>query len=1066
MLAVFCRVRSPRIVVSLGILVALFTLGCCGGGNPPTAPQPAVESPLSMLPALDALPQLPPGESGLVRGTSLSGPGWQEIALDQPNFSTQSSQAVASAGGWKLEAASGMAWKIWALGNWPADTAPTGLNSLVSSVSCEYYLAFSDYYGGRWRMLGPFSSSQMVQYDPEDGFATPGRYVSPRGLHYVALLVPEGGSLQLDALEIGVHGGGSAPEMTMIGLSDGSSEQKVIIHWPNSPDYADADFMGYAVERRPASGGNWQRISGAPFRSAVYIDEESQPGVFNRYRVSATDSSGNTAYSSSLLVAALPGNDAAPVVMPVVPQGPLYGPVQVSLDLSGSYDPDGTPISGYSFFLNGADGPISTPDPVLDVTLQPGCYSLFFIATSNGKSSSTNAQLKVYPRWEEQPHTVTSGPHLIPRSPSFQPVANPDGSSTLLFYDVLQPGLSALTHRPDGTQEWDFLPLPGSGNGSLSEPVETDGGYSVMVYQPSRETLCYWDGEELSFVDFTSGFADSEFIGLAATNIGQLFYIYFNDTGVDFDLTLTRIKAGTTEVVRPGLAAATSADIEFDPASGGVDIVVSGGSAEWIRRMPDGSFNSAVVSPAPTSFVDLEHDPSTNRPAVILLQGSQYFYSALNADLQTWSALQIIDPSGTQTIGGDLIAADGRLYCQLTDSVSGVCRLFALESGNWSLVNEDDDFPCLGLQHLLRLPGSTGFRSYTMLSSWNIAIKDITTQDSQTALPGIPAASGHGLHMAAAASENELHVVEERFGKIWHYHSSDGENWTEGAFNPAGYFPRLCRDTAKHLFLSFHDGVDAQLQEWNGAAFAGLATLGASNDVIPLLSGERNYLIQVDDRGNVPAFLRSQRQGQLPIDTLLTNLPVWDGQPVLAGSTALSLVNYGGSSPDTGQLGIVGYGLSSVVHLADVPLSFTDDYFVESRWIDGGVQLGLPYFQDRPVWYVAYGPELRPIRVRMSLLSEPYIEDLPLSIQLFTHGDLRRTVSVMNTNGMSLVAFVSDNSGPERLLEWETFGEYESLPLPEGRIYSQGQLATGPDGRWHLFYRDLANDELKVLSTI
>src|SRR5690606_15214005 len=159
------------------------------------------------------------------------------------------------------------------------------------------------------------------------------------------------------------------------------------------------------------------------------------------------------------------GNDAPPVIIAGLPAGPLQGPAHVRIDLSGSYDPDGSSITMYSISFGGIPDDIVSPDPVQDIILQPGCYHITAYGTSNGLSGSTDAYLKVYPQWQDDPAVVVSGPASIPRSLSMQAVDNQDGSATLVFYDVLQPGLTAVTDHTDGSRSWDFLPLPGSSSG-------------------------------------------------------------------------------------------------------------------------------------------------------------------------------------------------------------------------------------------------------------------------------------------------------------------------------------------------------------------------------------------------------------------------------------------------------------------------------------------------------------------------------------------------------------------------------------------------------------------------
>ena len=51
--------------------------------------------------------------------------------------------------------------------------------------------------------------------------------------------------------------------------------------------------------------------------------------------------------------------------------------------------------------------------------------------------------------------------------------------------------------------------------------------------------------------------------------------------------------------------------------------------------------------------------------------------------------------------------------------------------------------------------------------------------------------------------------------------------------------------------------------------------------------------------------------------------------------------------------------------------------------------------------------------------------------------------------------------------EWSNFGDWEQLPLPQGmHDDSLHELVIGPDGRWHIIYRDYVNDDLRIISTV
>ncbi|MCB1219546.1 MAG: hypothetical protein H7A35_02125 [Planctomycetales bacterium] len=1018
-----------------------------------------------MLPSMGSLGEAVPQALGIQHATSLAAPGWYELALDQPDFSQQASQAVMDGGGWQFDAGVQAAWKIWAVGPWPGDSAPTGLNCLVSSVSGEYYLACSDFFSGRWKMFGPFNGDTEQQYDPEDPFASPKRYTSPLGLHYIALVVPPGGSLHLDAMEVGAYGGSDGP-LPVGQIFDGSSATNIMFSWQHSGSFNDADFLGYSIERQPQSGGAWLPLNPVLLRDNHFTDLDIPPGQIMRYRIGSWDTAGNVSYGQSKNLFADAAFDAPPVMIAKMPTGPLHGPAQITIDLSDSYDPDGTDITAYSISF-GANTPyLVSPDPVNTVTLQPGCYYITIAGLSNGKTGTTDAYLKVYPQWQADPTTVVSGPNAIPRAASMKAVDNPDGSSTLVFYDIMQPGITALTQHLDGSSSWDYLPLLGTGNGLLSEPARTSQGWLFSVYQPTRETAFYWDGSKLGYLDYAYTLSNTDRFAIAANAADEIYYAYMFNNGLDYSLMLTDLQPGGSQVIMAGLPTLGYVDMQYDPVSDSLDIIYGGNNASWIRRHADGSMDTAVISAAATNTVNIEQDPATGRPCVLMFQGTQHFYSALNEDLLSWSAPQTVDAVNQQFGGGDLLCVDGTQYAQLVDSTNGVARLYRNDAGLWTVVNTADFPQCYGPQELLRIPGDSRFRRFMNLASWDLRIDDITSTDSESEVDVVPGVVGNGLHMMASSSTNELHMVQVRAGKIYHFHSSDAVNWTEDPVVPNGSFPRLCSDILGNMFMGYYTPGFAQLVRWDGNAFVAEHTLDSSNDVRPLLSGELSYYFSVDDRTNVPPYMRTKMSGDPQSDIQLDGLPVWDGQPVIHSSDAVSLVAFGGTGIKDSKLGVIKQGNPEIEYVCDPVMAFAEDYFVASRVIDGSIMVSQPFAIPVPCWHVAYGPEITPIRVSYSLFGNLSWETLPFSNPLFQAGELRRTVSSMSSNGLCSVAFVSDNSGPEHLLEWSNFGDWETLSLPAGRHYSQGQLATGPDGRWHLFYRDLATDEVKVLSTL
>jgi len=79
-----------------------------------------------------------------------------------------------------------------------------------------------------------------------------------------------------------------------------------------------------------------------------------------------------------------------------LPYGKQYGPANVTIDLTGTFDPEGDPITEYD--VQGGSGlPLTVSlTPQFNLTLQPGCYNLVLIAKTAGGSGFAVCQLKVY----------------------------------------------------------------------------------------------------------------------------------------------------------------------------------------------------------------------------------------------------------------------------------------------------------------------------------------------------------------------------------------------------------------------------------------------------------------------------------------------------------------------------------------------------------------------------------------------------------------------------------------------------------------------------------------------
>lgn len=364
---------AARLILTLLITSVLMLVFGCGGSRPealPTRPEPSagVTAPqgLAGMPDLTGLP-------AAQHTLSMLGPGW--LPLDPQATVSTANAALGPGAALTLNAAGSMAYAVYGVRGFDGDNGPTSARITLSSLTGQFYIGFSDYVTGAWRFAGPFTGDVSADIPlPAGGgssaYTAPSAFTSAAGTCYMVVAVPQGGVLTLTGVELGVQGGVKAPLWTPFeGLSGGDAG--CLLSWQPSLSEPDPDFMGYQLERAPLLHGDFAPLTPGLITGTSFLDTTGDMDVLYRYRLAAVDASGNQSLWAEGTGQATTGALTNPVPVLKVPRGPLHSPAQVTLDLSGSYDPAGVGITDYEFSFQIYPKTVSGASPTLTLTLPP-----------------------------------------------------------------------------------------------------------------------------------------------------------------------------------------------------------------------------------------------------------------------------------------------------------------------------------------------------------------------------------------------------------------------------------------------------------------------------------------------------------------------------------------------------------------------------------------------------------------------------------------------------------------------------------------------------------------------
>ncbi|MBN2081344.1 hypothetical protein JW859_03960 [bacterium] len=1093
MLAIACVLLNLTLTVS------------CGGsaveppdpGTAATGPALTGEAEMAEIPGLDALAEPD-------RELSIAGPGW---------FTIDPKQTVRRAGGQPslpgqiiLAAASSPAYAIYGVRGFDGDMMPTSYRLDLAGVTGEYFLAISDYTAGQWRFLGHWDEARTIEIPLLSEYSAADAYTSPQGWHYFAIIIPTGGGLTINGVELGVHGGqdvtGSAGSLFGAGGENG-----FYLMWAHSAHYLKPDFAGYVIERAPILGGEFTRLTPAPVMACWFEDPTAELDTVYRYRVAEVDTTGNLGPWSVCNDGPVTGEPALPMVNVTLPRSHYYGPAQVTFDLSESFDPEGQALTEYGVKITNSPIDITGADPVINVTLQPGTYFVLLNAAAGARSNVIALPVAVYPRWQDQSYLVRDPDQCTLSRALFLRAGRLPATGQLVFAgaDPTSHGLFIWCENEAGTG---FRPYPVPayihpfdciyGVDGIGEPtVIGDTLYFPFSGAAYNECVAF-DGENATAYPLCLRSTSPAF-ALAADGDGHLWYFYQADTGGTLVLRAAQLgAAGSVVELFPDLLAGLLAlDVAYNPASNSFCIVFrndtgAGNDVHWTELNPEtlAVGVSAVIGASTINGpVDLEINPATQQPCVIFRQSSGVHYYHVYRQYEgggTWSPGAPIDDTSTNSYCADLIAANGTVYASF-GLLSGVTNLYEWNSG-WTVRNScTAPFLAPSELALVAEPASAAFTTFGRVPNGEIFIERLESDGTDTFYPwSLPATEGQGQELHGTAGSDGIHLVwNAATSQLWrHVSSADGEAWAiHGDLPDGGVSLDISSTSTGEVYAS---GVHpllgtAELYYWDGGDFhSRLSYPGCHIHTRPLLSRNplSNQITWVVDQEVPPHAANyvtgNESLGLTTVNVPLVHSPIWVG----AALPGLGLIEQryvmfaGGMNWAEGTLGYFvsnGSALDPVFQpIVGFPYNFLTANEVWGRTIDTSVYMGPRVNEYCEVYWTTHDNLMTPRRYSLQhpLFGHNSIAYLEMETEPY-QAEVRRTVSSEITWGVSAVTLMADLWGDDVLFEWSNFGDWEELQLPDGMDYmSKPELVVGRDGRWHIIYRNYCTDQIMCRSTL
>jgi hypothetical protein len=1030
---------------------------------------------------------------------SLVGPGF--FPLEQLAILRSAHMTLGAEPKIDLDAASGMAYAVYGVYGFDGDNGPTSARLTADSASGQLYVGFSDYEHGHWIFSGPFTmpagGGTLEAEIPNTGeYVSAAAFVgSPYRATYLAVLVPEGGSLSGAAVELGVHGGSQGPQpcRSMSGLGGSSG---MMLHWEHSPSYLDPDFAGYLIERAPRFAGSFTRLNSAPVRDDWMSDPGAQVGEAYRYRVAALDASANMSTWATGPGSRSSGELMAPVPVVNLPHGPLFGPVTLNIDMGGSYDPEGGVIDNYE--IQDAEGDVlySSPAYVVNREFQPGCYTLRFIVSVGARYGSSTRMLKVYPQWRDHAVLVSAPATQVSTPTLAAPTAMYDAGSATAYlsgYDLYSSAYVVEAFSA-GSATVRVLRIPTlSYQPALftAEPVQMAGEFFAPMSFELWIGLMHVTSSEVSWLltSLSFGTQTNDRAAFATDGTSKLWEVKGWDSG-GYRLVIKAVHgAGSAYLLDPA-PDLIALDAVYNPSANAVEVVYSApGTTEWMRADADSLavVDSAQIAPLSSPSVDIEYFAEVGEPCVAYCSGGIVRYRQHTG--AGWSAEEQPDPTGNHLTSMDLEVVTNGVRIAIGE-IGGQASTYRMAGpGVWT--KRDINHATATNSYLNMAPCSDTGEDYLVADSAtnrHVYFARENGDGTEDMIYDRPPTVGQGFEMHGAGGGDGLHAVwRNLLGSAVHVIGSpDGESWAHGVSLGDPDHLDLVALKDGTVYLSRFEAGSATLAHWDGVCFAAGPNVISAVDYRPFFAKGRPSTMfswAAYDPGT-SSWVVYQGNESAPYDTasaLCQEGPAYDGVGLIqstGGSPGYStdyLALHGGAALTDSEIGLYG----SIFYLPAFMFKPSDSPgFMYSTFVRGRTLAAAQYFLNsgvvRDAYYMSNGAAYTALRYT------PY-SFYPASerTELYTnmddpYADARRTVSAMTTQSGTAVALICDLGGHEVYMEWSGFnGEWEQLPLPgpdtafssEGRM-SQAELFTGLDGRWHILYRDWNTDEIYCRSTL
>ncbi|MCB1219547.1 fibronectin type III domain-containing protein [bacterium] len=1003
------------------------------------------------------------GLDGLKAG-SIAGPGWHSIELTGPGLANDESGVVPNGADLKFGGEQAC-WKLWAVSGWDGDNAPTSLRSTVESLSGTYHLGWTDYVDGRWHFSEALSGDGEAEFDPAALHPSQSDNISRFGRIYIAVISSPGSSFTLTSLQLGVDSGGRAPAALSM-YRQSTAGDHVRISWDPSPDAWRPDFAGYVVERRNWQGGDWLALMPEPINVNYFVDLDSEPGEIYMYRVNSFDRNGNFSYGVERRYYTFNG-DATPVPVIRMPVGPLLGPAEVEIDMSGSFDPDGTPIDEYEINF-GYGMPVSkSAAAVQTFTLQPGCYRIDFRITSNMRTQQARRYLKVYPQWEGEAGTAIEATPEFARADGYDASCYPAGGSTLICRDLLVPGITAVSTAPDGSDSWKFLPLPFTGDFRMSRLTDFHSQSVFAVSGDSYFKIYSWNGATMELFDSIEQSCLDNRLALASDGADELWVFYFSGTAPNYTLVAQSRRNYQSKELATGLSATSPIRAVYNPVSDQVDIVILAPNLTMISMDRELNATSHQIAPVPPQYYELCEVPQTGRPAVLFFDGIDQLYTEMLDEDLNWSFPSVLDPQNSDYPEARLLASGGEVYAIITDHTEGRTRVWQRSESGWGILHELQEAKGGVDLATCRLPNGQ-FRIYEQGASG--AVRLYAAGDSAPPDPVFvfESTSFEGSQLHALADSSQMHIVSQGNSAVQHYLSTNGTDYSADDALDGFSHAQLGVLNNGDFRLCARDGNSTEVWQWIGGAWSSTYSSPINDDCWPQFCQYSNEYLGFDVSNLSAGKYRYSQYGLPPVDFLFGNGPVWDGYAIYGNGQAV-LMRAGGVANSYSTYVIFVAGSNQKYQLWQTQTDFDRSYEFATRGMDGAAFTTNDSSPARFCWHVHYGFERRPQRIEFVDSKDISAEYLPGWEELSFTSDPHITVSDMQANSQTNVSLTAANSEARNWFEWSNFGEWEQLPLPlggEDQRWSRAELATGPDGRWYIFWLDLISGDVKYVRTI